>query len=687
MLLRGGLLVGIVFAAYVPAINAEFVWDDETNITNNATLRSIDGLRQMWLEPRSVQQYYPLMYTSYWLEHQLWGFTPAGYHVTNIFLHAAAAILVWRLLARLSVPGAWMAGAIFAVHPVEVESVAWVTERKNVLSLSFALLSIGCYLRFSPPENDRDLDAQATADHWRWYGLAFGLFVLALFAKTVVVTLPAVLLVVYWWKRGRITWRDVVPLVPFFALSVSFGLLTASLEVEHVGAQGEQWSLSPIERFLLAGRALWFYASKLLWPHPLALFYPRWTIDAGLWWQYLFPTAALALLVTLWLLRDKIGRGPLAAALVFSGVLVPALGFFNVYFTQYSQVSDHFQYHASVALIALAAAGATLVVNLYPRRQLVARCCAGALLTLLAVLTFRQTYIFHDLETLYRDTIAKNPQGWIAYLNLSTYLDSVGRDEDALKVVRTGLQVKPDEPRMHASIGNVLGKLAEQNHDPQQRQEAFEHYTRAAQLNPQYGDAFRCLGFMSLKENPSEAQAYFVHALKIQPRDAQSLYGIGAVAGLRGDWASAEQRFEQSLTLDPSFVDARCDLAMALARQSKTVEAIQQCQLALQLDPRRADTHFELANLLIARNDLASAIRHYHEAVQIRPSYVEALQNLGAALLTIGDADRAIDYFNEVLRLEPGNAQAQGNLEQARTFKQRQGGKLSTDGSLPTAGQ
>ena len=186
---------------------------------------------------------------------------------------------------------------------------------------------------------------------------------LALAAKTVVVTLPFVLLVIYWWKRGTIHARDVLRLAPFFALSVAMGFVTMLMETHYVGARGEEWSLSPVARLLLAGRALWFYAGKLAWPHPIVFFYPRWQIDARVWWQYLFPAAAVLVPVGLWLLRGRIGRGPLAAVLMFAGVLVPALGFFNVYYMRYAYVSDHFQYHASLALIALAAAAATLFVR------------------------------------------------------------------------------------------------------------------------------------------------------------------------------------------------------------------------------------------------------------------------------------------------------------------------------------
>ena len=286
----------MVFAAYAPVAGDTFIWDDDAYVTHNPTLRSIDGLRMMWFEPRSLPQYYPLVHTTFWIEYHLWGLAPLGYHADNVLLHAASVILLWRLLVRLQVPGAWLAAAIFGVHPVMVESVCWITERKNVLSLVFALLSMHCYLRFSPAEDfvGEEGETPRTVGRWWWYAAALVLFVAALLSKTVVATMPAVLAVIYWWKRGRIPWREVMPLLPFFLIGIGLGLYTARLERIHVGAEGEEWSFTPLARVLIAGRAPWFYASKLLLPYPLIFFYPRWDINEHVWWQYLFPAAALA---------------------------------------------------------------------------------------------------------------------------------------------------------------------------------------------------------------------------------------------------------------------------------------------------------------------------------------------------------------------------------------------------------
>ncbi|HSV13511.1 MAG TPA: hypothetical protein VLI90_04585, partial [Tepidisphaeraceae bacterium] len=341
------LLLAITLIAYIPIFRAGFVWDDDSYVEQNATLRTLDGLYEIWTNWHATPQYYPLVHTSFWVEYHLWGATSAlGYHIDNVLLHALSAILIWRLLNRLNVPGALLAAAIFAVHPVHVESVGWITERKNVLSLVFYLLALRSYLRSTGSE-----------PVLRDYAFSLLFFLLALLSKTVTATLPAAILLIFWWKRGRIRVRAVTPLLPFFVLAAVCGSITGYLERTQVGARGPEWAaLTPLHRVLIASRAVWFYAGKLLVPWRLTFIYPRWSIDPRDPLQWLYLVALIAVIAGLWLRRRRLGRGPLVAVLFFIGTLTPALGFVNVYPMRYSFVADHFQYHASIGLIALAAA-------------------------------------------------------------------------------------------------------------------------------------------------------------------------------------------------------------------------------------------------------------------------------------------------------------------------------------------
>ena len=328
--LPGLLLIAATFIAYQPVWHAGFVWDDDAHVTR-PILRSLHGLWRIWFEPGATQQFYPFLYSAFWVEHRWWGDSAAGYHLANVALHAAVACLLHRVLRRLAVPGAFLAAAVFALHPVCVESVAWISEQKNTLSAVFYLSAALAYLRF-----DRERKAG-------WFAAGLGLFALAVLSKSVTATLPAALLVVFWWKRGQLSWkRDGLPLVPWFVLGAGAGAMTAWMERTHVGASGAAYALGGAERFLVAGRAVWFYLAKIFWPVDLVFVYPHWTVDVRELWQAVFPATALAAVAALFALRKRF-RGPLATALLFGGTLFPALGFINVFPFLYSYVADHFQ--------------------------------------------------------------------------------------------------------------------------------------------------------------------------------------------------------------------------------------------------------------------------------------------------------------------------------------------------------
>ncbi|HEY2841012.1 MAG TPA: tetratricopeptide repeat protein [Pirellulales bacterium] len=638
--LAGAALLVMVFVAYAPALKAGFVWDDDYNITRNPTLLSWYGLRQMWSDPESIQQYYPLMYTTFWVEYRLWGFAPLGYHLVNLALHGVAAILAWRLLLRLRVPGAWLAAALFAVHPVMVESVVWVTERKNVLSLSLALASMLCYLRFAPCEdasaeapsgNAPSSEELSNAPPWRWYAAAWGLFALALSAKTIVVTMPAVLLVIYWWKRGNIGRREVALTLPFFALSLFAGLITVWMELFHVGAKGNEWSLDAVERVLLAGRALWFYAGKLVWPDPIVFFYPRWDVDARVWWQYLFPVAAVIVPVCLWLARHRIGRGPLAAVLIYAGVLMPALGFVNIYYMQFAYVADHFQYHASIALFALAAAGATLWARkLSPLSLRWARLAVAMLLVALSAVSFRQSRVYENLEVLYRNTIAQNPQCWMAYINLMTYLDAQDRYNDSLELIRT-----------------CIAELDEAGVEGMYR-----------------GRAEKGLGLVLMETGQhQEAELHFLKSLAAEPDEPKALYGLGMARLKLSNWEAAAATFQRAVELDSNYADGYYGLGVARANQGRFAEAMDLLNRSLEINPADPLTHFELGNALVQQGKLNDAAAQYRAAIELRPSFPEALHNLSVMEFQLGDLDQAILHSRATLQLNPNNEPARAALK------------------------
>jgi hypothetical protein len=464
-LLLGSVIVVIVLAAYMPALHGGFIWDDDVYVTNNPALRSVAGLWSSWTRLSANVQYYPLVFTSFWVEYHVWHLNPFGYHAVNVVLHLLNAFLVWQILRRLEIRGAWLAAALFAAHPVHVESVAWITERKNVLSGFFYLGSFAAYLRFANcwRGNAEGNDGESSGSARRAYAIALLLFGCALLSKTVTATLPLILLLMAWWKRGRIERKDVLPLVPFLLLAALVGSVTPYLERVQVGASGNEWDLTPVDRVLVAGRAIWFYLWKLVLPLRLTFSYPRWSIDAGSWWQYLFPAAALGAMIALYMKRERIGRGPFAAFFFFVLTLAPALGFFDIYPMRYSFVADHFQYLASLgpivlvsALLAKASDGRGGIEAPSTARALATLCVISLLLGTLAVLTWRQSRIYRSELTLWSDTIQKNSESWMSYNNLGLFYLRQGDLGRALPLFRKSLTMNPDNAEAHYNLGVVL---------------------------------------------------------------------------------------------------------------------------------------------------------------------------------------------------------------------------------------
>jgi len=565
-------LVAMTAGVYVPIFGAGFTWDDKDYVINNQTLRSVEGLAHVWHDPGATVQYYPLTFTTFWLEYQIWQLDPTGYHVTNVLLQGLNAVLLWFVLRRLAVPGAWLAAALFAIHPVQVESVAWITERKNVLSGAFYLAAALAYLRYA------DVPAAPSGAHKPagWYVLSLLLFACALLSKTAGCTLPAALLLVVWWKRDRVAWRDAVPLLPFFALSLAMGLITAWVERVHVGAVGQEWSLTWLERCLVAGRAVWFYLGKIFWPDPIIFIYPRWQVDAAAWWQYLYPLGVWVAVLALWLARRPIGKGPLVAALYFVGTLVPALGFVNIYYMQYSFVADHFQYFASIGLIALAAAaGARAASRLGRNGRRIAPAVAACTLLALGTLTWRQQSAFTDLESLWQDTLSKNPAAWLAHNNLGHVLTNRGDLPNAMKCFDEALKYNPRYAGAYYNRANGYCKMGDVTR-------AIADYTRAIELQPDYSEAYNNRGtaYGRIDESAKAIEDYS-QAIKLKPDNAEACYNRGYAYVKNGDFKRAVEDFTRAIEVRPDLAqayDARAGAYCSLREYDKAWADVNLCR-------------------------------------------------------------------------------------------------------------
>lgn len=647
------LIVGATFAAYSVAVHGQFIWDDDNYVTANPTLRSWEGLWRIWFEPRSTPQYYPLTFTTLWVEYQLWELEPLGYHVTNVALHAVGALLFWRILLRLNVPGAWLAAAVFALHPIHVESVAWITERKNVLSGVAYLGAALAYLRFSPPD-------ASPRGHWAWYVTSLALFTGALLSKTVTCSLPAALLLVSWWKRGALDRRDLAALAPFFVLGLVGAATTVLLERDHVGAQGPEWTFSLVERGLIAGRILCFYVWTLVWPSNLAFMYPRWQIDAGVWWQYLFPLAAVSAVGGLFALRRRLGQGPLIAALFYAGTLVPALGFFNVYPMRYSFVADHFAYLATLGPIALFAAATTKLANDLAVGVPLRRLLTVGLLAVLGGLSWRQGHIYLGPEALWTDTVAKNPTGWAVRVNLGgVYADS-GRQDEAIAEMQAAVELWPSAPEPH----NALGAMWEQQGELERAAEAFR---QALRLESRYYEAHTNMGLVLTEMGRfDEALAHLKAAMLLKPEYVEGYFHAAVAYARLGRNNEAARHFADALLLVPHHTDAHSGLCGVLVDQGRIDDALHHCQEALRSRGDHPEANENAARALRARGRVDDARRHDALALDARKRLAGMHRDFALRVAGDGRPRAAIAHLVEALRYDPEDGVARARLEQLR---------------------
>ncbi len=572
----GVLVVCATFFAYLPALSGVFIWNDADYVTAPA-LRSLDGLARIWTEPGATQQYYPLLHSAFWFQHRLFGDNPLGYHVVTILLHAGSAVLFALVLRRLfagngAVPAgaAWLAALLFALHPVHVESVAWITEQKNTLSLAFYLAAALAYLGFDEMRRPRT------------YAAALALFVLSLLCKTVTATLPEALLVVFWWKRGRLDWRrDFLPLLPWLVLGVGAGVFSSWIEKAYVGAQGADFDLPLMARPLVAGRAVWFYAGQLVWPMGLNFIYPRWIVDPAVWWQWLFPLGVLAAAAALWALRSRT-RGPLAALLIFVGSLSPALGFVNLYGARYSWVWDHWQYLPDLGMVALGGAGLAAGWRLVaPGLAWLGTGLAAAFAIVLGALTWAHCGMFHDNETLYLTTLEHNPGSWMAHNNLGLAWAKIpGRLDDAVAQYQEALRLKPDIAETHTNLGNAWSET------PGRLNDAIAEYGEALRLYPDYPDA----------------HFYLANAMVQTGRIPEAIH-----------------HYEEALRIEPDLAEVSNNLGMILCRTGRTQDGMRRIEAAIRMQPNYAPAHFARGAALLQIGRREEAAAEYEKVLELRP--------------------------------------------------------------------
>jgi len=653
------VIVLLTVVTYLPSLHGGFVFDDPAFTTENRMIKASDGLYRFWFTTEAAD-YYPLTSSLWWAEWRLWGNNPAGYHAVNVLLHAVNAVLVWMILRRLKIPGAWLAAVVFAIHPVNVATAAWISEQKNTLSMLFFALSILLYLRFDDATDMRPAGPRSGAAEWVWYGLSLAAGLLALLSKTAVVMLPVVLLGCVWWTRGAVRRKDVWRTVPFFAFSLVLAVVT--IWFQHYRAlEGRTFhTASFASRLAAAGWAPWFYLSKALVPVNLTMVYPKWQVDPSRWVSYLPGVILIGCLIVFWYRRGTWGRPLLFGLGYFVVTLFPVLGFFYQGFYASSLVADHWQYYSIIGPIALAVAGGRAICHrLGERGRDIGVLASAVVIGLLGVAAWNRCGVYESNETLWRDNLKKNPNAWLAHNNLGAALVRMGRTEEAMAQYEQALRIKPDYATAHNNLGVVLRQTGH-------IQQAIHHYEEALRINPDMADAHNNLGFVLARLGRlNEAIEQYRQALRIEPAQAEVHHNLGLALSQVGKIDEAIGQYQQALELKPDYPEARFNLGLAFEHAVRIREAIEQYEQALQLKPDYAEAQNNLAWLLATRVPTAGgnpirAVSLARRACELTDNHVAPyLDTLAAAQAAAGRFQEAIDTAQRAIALARAAGQPQ----------------------------
>jgi protein O-mannosyl-transferase len=695
ILLGVSVIALAIIVAYWPALNGGFIFDDDVLLVNNKLIQAPDGLYRIWFTSEPID-YWPVTNTAFWIEWRLWGWNTTGYHVVNLVLHIANALLVWLILRKLAIPGSFLAALLFAVHPVNVESVAWISQLKNTLSLFFFLVSILCYLKAKEKSKQpvKDSADSRGATYLFWTSLLA--FVLAMLSKGSVAILPLVLLLIVWWQGRRFTWPDFQRILPYFYVAGFLTLVNIWFRTHGSGEIIRSVTFS--QRLLGAGQAIWFYLAKALLPINLVFIYPQWEFRTSDLLQWLPLLATIAVTAVLWRLRSGAwGRPSFFAWSFYCAALLPVLGFVDIYYMKYSLIADQYQYIAIIGVMALVAAGCSWwQQKLAGRTQTVAHSVVALGVLVLIFASRQQSGLYRDATTMYLATLNKNPDCWVLHYNLGNALDNAGDSHKAIEHYQQAIRLKPDYVEAHNNLGNTLANAG-------RSQEAIEQFQEALRLKPDWVAEVHCaLGItLSNAGRIQEAVEQYKQALKLKPDNAEFHYDFGNVLLKTGRTQDAIDQYQQAVKLKPDFSDAHsklgdafasenqlpqaiehyeealpqlkpdlaakvhCALGAVLNKAGHTLDAIEQYQQALRLKPDYAEAHFNLGNALFKLGRPLAAIEHYQQAVQLNPALFEAENGLGAAFLATARPQEAVKYFEQALQIKPDYFQATANLANA----------------------
>ena len=561
LLIQAAVIVLAGLWIYSPAYHGDWLWDDDVLLTANPTVQSgtLSGLLKLWFNPDGLD-YFPLSYSLMWLQWQLFGATPTGYHITTIVLHIASGLLLWALLEKMRIPGSWITALIFTIHPACVESVAWVAETKNTLSLALFLAS--CIFWVSQD------DAEVGPKRERLYLASLAFFLLAMFAKTSVVAMPVLTLLYAWWKRGKVTMQDAVRAAPMFLISLVLGIVT--IQYQHGRAIGlEELPVGGIaSRIAIAGMAILFYLVTIVWPVNLLPIYPRWDVDPPKAWQFLPWLLIGGAAWWLWTnRRETWARHAIFALGFFLLMIAPVLGFIDISYMRITWVADHFLYLPMIGPLALiVAAVTTWLATREERERAVFTGLAGGLMAFLAFNAFFYAMAWSSEDYLWDHTLLSNHDAWQAHNRLGARKLNRGDLEGAHYHFRNSSRLRPDLGETKNNLAIVLMRKGRVDEAIQTYQEALQASPEIHKIRANLADAYLQAGRFA------EARELYEQLLQLSPDNPMLLNKHGLTLFKLGDKEQAAAEFRRVLEIDPNFAEAAENLKVALGQTDPAAE-------------------------------------------------------------------------------------------------------------------
>jgi tetratricopeptide (TPR) repeat protein len=651
---RALLIVATTVWIYWPALGGGFIWDDKWYVTTNPLLRDSTGLWKFWFQPGSWVEYYPLHQTLLWLQWQLWGEHTLGYHLTSVALHIVSALLVWRLLARLGLRLAWLGGLIFAVHPVQVASVAWIVEFKNTVSLPFFLLAMCAWIDFDEHRRTRD------------YQRALVLFLIAMLGKITMAPFPVIILLYSWWKRGRVDVRDLIASAPFFVISLVLGFTALYVGTVYEHASHSQVLDIPlggtVQRITRAGVLFSFYFAKCLLPIDLSPIYPKWPIDPRSVGSWLPCLVWIGVFSVAWIKRRTWGRHVLLGLGFFALPLVPFLGFKVVSYMEYSWVELPLLYIPLIGLIGLVVAA--LGDPRLPRAVRAVLIFAMVFSLVLGARGYAMWFVGDEI--FWTRTLERNPGSWMAHFNLGSSLLDQKRYDEAVEQLNQAAALQPDYADIYLNLGIALDKLG-------RPASAEAEYRKAISLNPANPDSYLNLGEMLRRQgNITEAETVFRQGLKMAPENEALCIDLGGILFQGGRASEAVSLYQRAIDLNPGFAQLQYNLGIALLEVGDVPRAADHLATAVELDPKLGPAHASLAIALARAQHFPEAIDQFQAAIANGADSAETRDNLALALAQSSHIPEAIEQFKKALELDPSDAKAKDGVAKLQQYQVQQ---------------